>query len=90
MRTPTTFLTRLLTGKFGILCSVTKGRVVLRSPKKQQHNLILNLETSLPGLLNEMALRLMGDLWSSRISAPTGTGALQIAPDPGKPGVFVM
>ena len=60
MRTPTTFLTRLLTGKFGILCSVTKGRVVLRSPKKQQqqqHILILNLETSLPGLLNEMALR---------------------------------
>ena len=24
----------------------------------------------------------------SRISALTGTGALQIAPDPGKPGIF--
>ena len=30
----------------------------------------------------------MGEFRPSRISAPTGTGALQNAPDPGKPGVF--
>jgi hypothetical protein len=33
-------------------------------------------------------LRLKREFRPSRISAPTGTGAIQIAPDPGKPGVF--
>jgi hypothetical protein len=33
-------------------------------------------------------LRLMGEFRPSRISPPTGAGALQIALDPGKPGVF--
>jgi hypothetical protein len=47
-----------------------------------------SLETSLPGSLHEGALRLKGEFRPSRISAPTGTGAIQIAPDPGKPGVF--
>lgn len=30
----------------------------------------------------------MGEFQSSQISAPTGTGALQNAPNPGKHGVF--
>jgi hypothetical protein len=34
------------------------------------------------------ALRFMEEFRPSRISAPTGTGALQIALDLGKPGVF--
>jgi hypothetical protein len=46
------------------------------------------LETNLPGSLYEGALRLMGEFWPSQISVPTGTGALQIAADPGEPSVF--
>jgi hypothetical protein len=46
------------------------------------------LEISLPGSLHEGVLQLIREFRPSRISAPTGTGALQIAPDPGKPGVF--
>lgn len=42
----------------------------------------------LPHVDNEKALRLMGEFQPSRISAPTGTGALQITPDPGKTGIF--
>jgi hypothetical protein len=46
------------------------------------------LETSLPGSLHEGSLRLMKEFRPFWISAPTITGVLQIAPDPGKRGVF--
>ena len=45
---------------------------------------------SLSDTLNKEALRLMGGFRSSQISAITGTGALQIVPDPNKPGVFLV
>lgn len=45
---------------------------------------------SLPNTLNKEALRLMRGFRPSRTSAITGTGALQIVPDPNKPGVFLV
>lgn len=48
------------------------------------------VEVSLQGLLVEEALRLMGEVRPSRISTPTGTGALQIVLDLDEPGVFLV
>lgn len=56
---------------------MNKQNTVLLFKKKYEANLL--------GLLNEKAFRLMGKLRPSRISAPTGTGALQTAP--GKSGL---
>jgi hypothetical protein len=47
-----------------------------------------SLETSLLGSFHKEALRFMGEFQPFWISAPMSTGALQIDPDPGKPGVF--
>lgn len=48
----------------------------------------LRIRASLPGLLKEKALRLIGEFRSSQIFAPTGTGALQMAPDPDQPNAY--
>jgi hypothetical protein len=47
-----------------------------------------SLETSLPGSFHEGALLFMGQFQPYWISMPTGTDALQMALDPGKPGIF--
>lgn len=57
--------------------------------RRSRYPLVVS-KASLLGLDKEETLRLVGEFRSFRIPVPTGTGTLTDAPDPGKPGVFLV